>query len=91
MSNRPYFSRSIVQLEEEFERHRTSLSVVQDLHAELGHRSTERARRLRAKIDDFLRQRKAVLKLLPQIPPLRVARMRAMQLQHETIQISVLT
>jgi hypothetical protein len=53
--SRPYTNCDIEQLEAEFREHKDHLSVVRMLRAELAHRTTRRADRLRKKIDDRLR------------------------------------
>ncbi len=53
--SRPYFRHGVADLEAEFERHKDNPSVVRALRAELDHRTTQRALRLRPKIDARLK------------------------------------
>src|SRR5271165_4381892 len=52
--NRPYFRYKVWDLEREFERNMTNTAVVSTVRAELQYRRFPRARRLRARIDDYL-------------------------------------
>lgn len=52
--SRPYLHHPIQRLEEEFENQKSDPTTVRALRAELDHRRTQRALRLRAKIDRYL-------------------------------------
>lgn len=56
--NRPYFKSRIKELERLFAESQSNLAVLERLRQELEHRSTQRAQRLRSKVEQALRARR---------------------------------
>ena len=71
---RKYFRASIQELEALFKGHNDSIEVLQELHDELAHRTTDRAGKLRSRITDRLTNlreggQKETLHVPPDVPP----------------------